>query len=189
MAQPQVTWIGYNSLDYTITVAFHDRRAEFFIKPDLFRSALYKVKTSIENKWFNAALSLLVTHSNALHYQGETYDPQSLEMIIPPWNRRENMGNRLPEPTDFSKTPSAEYPFTLIAPTAKSGLIYQGQRYWHKTEAAATEYATYIYDANPTEKFDLVVVKALTQIRPKPMVELQSTSFVGDTDSKTSSGT
>ena len=65
----------------------------------------------------------------------------------------------------------------MIAPTAKNGIVYQGQRYWHKTVQAAIEYATYIYDANPSEKFDLVVVKAEEQIRPKPMIELLRSAF------------
>jgi hypothetical protein len=172
MGQPRVIWCGNNYQDYTITISVHDRRVEFFIRPDIFRSTDRKVRDSIDKGFFNQACTILLTAANMIHFQGEVFMPGG-NLNQQPWMKGKPMGNKLPEPEDYCKTPSDEYPFTLIAPTAKNGLIYQGQRYWHKTIEAAQEYATYIYDANPTEKFDLSIVEWQGNIRPKPMIELQ----------------
>ena len=73
MGQPRVTFLGNDNLDYTITVGVHDRRIEFFIKPDFYRSAISRVKNSIDSGYFNQAVTILVTHSERIIFEGKTY--------------------------------------------------------------------------------------------------------------------
>lgn len=75
---------------------------------------------------------------------------------------------------DAQKTPSAEYPYTLIATTARS-VTYRNDRSWFKTADDARMHAQSIYDLNKNESFELAVVKCEDVIRPKPRTEIIST--------------
>lgn len=88
------------------------------------------------------------------------------------------MGRNIPRAVDSTDTPDAEHQFTLIAPEAQRGLVYQGTRVWHKTAEAAVEYAKALYNANKDETFELIVVQAVESIQPKPQIELVSRSFL-----------
>lgn len=176
MAQPSVTITSWNNTDRTITVSINAARYEFFILPDRYHRAVVIVGQSVDSGFNNQAIAVLTANSYRVerevvnHVKAYAASPIRAGELV-------TMSKQLPEPSDYSRTPSTEYPFTLIAPTAKNGIVYQGQRYWHKTVEAAMDYAKFIYDANPTEKFDLTVVKAYHNIRPKPQIELQTESF------------
>ena len=176
MAQPQVKIVAVDNQDYTITALIADRRFEFFIKPDVFRSVVYHSGAYVENEWFNKAATILLTRSVRIIVDGVNYAPDQIRLNskgMTPMSQ-----NRLPKPTtDHANHPSTDYPYTLIVPEAQNGLVYQGTRIWHKTEDDAVEYAKYIYNANKDAQFSLVVVKACQEIAPKPQIELTSKSF------------
>lgn len=75
---------------------------------------------------------------------------------------------------DAQKTPSAEYPYTLIATTAKN-VSYRNDRSWFKTAEAAMAHAQEIYDMNKDATFELAVVKCEDVVKPKPRTEIIST--------------
>ena len=174
MAQPSVRVVSTDDLDKTITLLVNGIRVEFFIKYDLYDRAVRQLKNSIAEGWCNKAITDLFVAS--LHTKDEfgkrIYgNPNWVKKGLPMSQRN------VPKPAEYSKIPTPEYPFTLIAPEAQHGLVYQGERIWHKTEDAAVEYAKTIYNANKDQVFSLVVVKASQEIAPKPQIELTSRTF------------
>ena len=87
------------------------------------------------------------------------------------------MTSKIAKPANSTPQPDKEHQFTLIAPEANNGLVYQGQRVWHATAEDAVEYAKLIYNANKDQTFALVVVQAVQQVAPKPQIELTSIDF------------
>lgn len=177
--QPQVTFIGTDDLDKTITVAVHNRRVEFFVKPAFYLSAIRDVRRAISQEWYNQAISKLLTASNQIHFEGETYEPRAVKITVHElrFKRGQNMSNKIPKPANATHSPDNEHKFTLIAPEAQNGLVYQGQRIWHPTQGDAIDYAKVIYNANKEQQFTLAVVQIVEEVAPKPQIELTSKKY------------
>ena len=172
--QPRVIITGENNLDYTITCAINSHRFEFFIVPDRYQTMCLRSRVNISNGWYNKTVTDLVQASTRVLHEGRSYETSSVRVQN---GRVDVMSNKIPKPADCSSSPSKEYPFTLIAPEAQRGLVYQGSRIWHKTAEDAIEYSKIIYNANKDQIFALVVVQAVTEVSPKPQVELITSSF------------
>lgn len=145
----------------SITIGFGPNRIEYFY--DDTRIARHKgvqIRKALVNGWYNFAISILTYGAAEIRVNGNRSN--SKEVF--------HMATAI----DAQKTPSPEYPYTLIATTARS-VTYRNDRSWFKSEDAAREHAQEIYDQNKNENFELAVVKCEDVIKPKPRTEIIST--------------
>lgn len=182
MTQTPITLVASDNLDYTITVIVGGRRVEFFIKPDRHPRTIQDVKEWIKLGWYNHCVKYLVIRSNTIVIEDETFKPEdvSIKNHQVKFKRRGNtMG--IPKPHNTTSHPDADHQFTLIAPEANRGIVYQGIRIWHDSQESAREYGKQIFQANKDAQFSLVIVQAIEEFKPKVEIELSSTSFAKST--------
>ncbi len=170
--QQKVMLVSTDNLDKTITVLIGGRRIEFFLKPDCYLTVGSYVRKWIEDGWYNHVISQLIQKSDRVLINGISSPPWAIQQA-----KEKIVARNFPKPQNTTSAPDEDHRFTLIAPEAQNGLIYQGQRIWHTSAEAAVEYSKQLYNANKDAVFELVVVQAIESVQPKPQVELLSRTF------------
>lgn len=145
--------------DGCITLVVEAKRVSYYIPLHIFRHVYLQANSMLERGWNNYCIAYLTLKAEEIRIDGKR-----------PSERQDQMSTAI----DAQKTPSLEYPYTLIATTAKS-VHYRNDRSWFKTEDAARAHAQEIYDINKNETFELAVVNCVDVVKPKPRTEIIST--------------
>lgn len=168
MAQPRVALVSYTREDSCITLLIEARKFSFYVRYDAWPRLVKGCHQWISSGWGNHTIANLVRCSEEIRPHDVPWNTERNNRQIVTLEEVMNMS------VDFKNTPSPDYPFTLIAPTAK-GVTYNGHRRWFKTADDARTFAQEIYDGEPSKSFELCVVKSEDVVKPKPKTELIST--------------
>lgn len=162
MGRSHVQLISTDNQENSITISVDGVRIEYFLG-DRYHHTLLEVKDWLNAGWTNYVVSQLTRRAREIR--------TSASFTSPPFaNRKANMSTSI----DNQKTPSKEYSWTVIAPTARNGLTYQGQRLWFKAEEDARKFAADIFEGADKKNFDLCIVECKDVVSVKPQVELSS---------------
>lgn len=159
MPNVRVDLISTNDLDHSVTLLVEGKRVEYFIG-DSYTLKLHKIRSWLLSGWTNYVVAMCTRWSENIHHVDASA----------PSKRRAKMSTTI----DHSKTPSKEYSFGVIAPTARNGTIYNGERLWFKTAEDAKSFAAEIFEGADKKNFDLCIIQCLDIVSVKPTVELSS---------------
>lgn len=163
---------SHSAQENSITLVVGGKYVEYIVS-DNFPYHLGKIRYFLEQEWTNYAVAWATKHSKEIYLitPGRArFHLNQVSVNIQNYSEEAiNVGT-----TDYSKTPSAEYPFTVVAPKAQ-GITYRGERQWFKTADDARIFAQSVYDGEPSKNFELCIVKCEDVVKPKPKTELIST--------------
>lgn len=159
MANIRVDLVGTNNHDCSVTLLVEGKRIEYFIG-DRFHTHMRQIRRWLDSGWTNYLLS----NCNSWANQIVIVDDGHIHV------RKKAMTTSI----DHSKNPSKEYSFGVIAPTAKNGTIYNGERLWFKTPDDAKAFAAEIFEGADKKNFDLCIIECLDIVSVKPTIELNS---------------
>lgn len=155
MSKCRVQKISTDDLERSITVAVDGVRIEYFLG-DRYHQTLVCLDDWIRDGWTNYAVSQLTSRSVSI----ETIRKKGVRKML--------------NTIDSQSTPSKEYPWTVIAPAASSGLTYRGKRQWFKTEEDAKAFAADVFEDADKKNFELCIVQCINVVAPKAQIELTS---------------
>lgn len=174
MAQTHVSHVATDNLEGSVTLLIGSNRVEFFLRNDFKSERVCSLlHTWLNNGWHNMVVAQLAECSCEIQVLGTTLGNLG-DILSPTKSKKRRKGDTAV--TDFRTTPSAEYPWTVIATTAKS-LSYNGERRWFRTQGDATEFAGEVFEQERNQRgnFDLAIVQCQDVVRPKPQVQMIST--------------
>lgn len=169
MSQAPVQLISTDDLDLSITLSVRGIRVEYLLGP-YYYSAVSEVRQWLSNGWNNHAVAQLTWRASRIITHGR----QLSDLDNPPWQSRVKRGKKMSTSIDHRTGPSKEYSFGVIAPTARNGLTYNGQRLWFKTMEDAKLFASEIFEGADKKNFELCIVQCIDIVSVKPTIELSS---------------
>jgi hypothetical protein len=169
MAQVNVSLVATDNQEKSITLLVGQKRIEYFLGGRFYDIA-ENIRNWLSNDWNNYVVSRCTECAEQIEVESRGFGG-----ILPqkPKSRRKKAEDQIVM-TDHKNVPSAEYPFTVIAATAK-GVSWDRQREYFKTVDEAIQQAGEVFEANKGGNFELAIVQVVDVVRPKPTVQLMST--------------
>lgn len=160
MAQPAVKLLSVDHDGRTVTITISGIQYEYQIARGNFFWIVNELRRSLKSGWNNYSVTLLTRFASEIKAQG------SVEM---------SRETSLPLPPDARYEPDDDHQFTLCAFCDRdiaAQLTWSKRRFWFSSHSAATDFAKKIFLLNKDLDLKIVVVQAMTQLAPKPQVEL-----------------
>lgn len=147
------------------------KRVDFYFHDlGMFEHVRKRTKHFLNSGWTNYLVAYLTSCASEIDVNGKSLASRKQTCVIPIEDGDKNMS------VNYSKVPSEEYSYTVIAPQAKS-LHYAGERQWFKTIEDAKAAAQEVYDGINGERksFELAIVQVVDVVKPEPRTKLIST--------------
>jgi len=168
--QTPVDLVATDNQDRSITLAFPGGKRVEYVVGDRYESLSKAAIKWAQDGWYNHIVSQLTQAAREIYVEGLHSDRRHLPDWASPQRKKTK---EIDTVTDSKDKPSLEYPYTVIAPTAK-GLSYNGQRKWFKDQESATVFCGEVFEAEGKGSFELAIVKCVDVVRPKPTIQLMS---------------
>lgn len=196
MPQVNVQVVATDNEARSITLLVGRTRQEYFLG-DRYEHLLGNIRSWLDQNWNNYVVAKCVEAASEITRPAQAYvpwDTRSLRLSARGQERKRQKEEIDSVVKNYKTEPvKGEFEFTVIAPHAKSGIVYNGERRWFANKDDATVFCGEIFEGE-AKNFELAIVQVVDVLRPKPKTILisswGSTPFTieGKTEESTSQG-